>query len=168
MGYPLTELLQRGTGRSVTLLNDADAAGLAEMRYGAGRKASGVVLLLTLGTGVGSALFVAGQLVPNTELGHVYLKKQSRVAEWKAAADARKREKMTWRQYAKRLDDYLAHLDRLFSPELIIIGGGVSKRHDKIFPWLAPQLQAKTLPAALGNNAGIIGAAMAAAQNLNI
>ena len=104
-------------------LNDADAAGIAEMQFGAGRGRTGTVLLITLGTGIGSALFCDGTLVPNTELGHLYLRDQPQVAEWRAAAAARDRDALKWSQYADRLDEYLVHVERLFSPRLIILGG---------------------------------------------
>jgi polyphosphate glucokinase len=120
------------------------------------------VLLLTLGTGIGSALFVDGRLVPNTELGNLYLQSKPKVAEHYAAANARKRDELKWKQWAERLDEYLDHVERLFTPRLIIIGGGVSKRSEKFLPELT--VKARIIPARLRNEAGIIGAAVAAAE----
>lgn len=163
VGWPVAARLAGLTGRAVTLLNDADAAGLAEMRFGAGRGEPGVVLVLTLGTGIGSALFVDGRLAPNFELGHLYLPGHERVAEWSVAASARTREGLKWRQYASRLDEYLHHLERLFTPRLFILGGGISRKADRFLPQLT--VRARVVAAALGNHAGIIGAAVAAASS---
>jgi polyphosphate glucokinase len=162
IGYPGAEALQQQLGLPVTLLNDADAAGLAEMRFGAGRGRQGVVLVLTLGTGIGSALFVNGRLVPNTELGHLYLRGRRRDAEYHAAVSARRRENLSWRQWAGRLDQYLQHVEFIFSPHFIILGGGASKKHEKFVPRL--HVRATVVPAQLRNEAGIVGAAMAAAE----
>lgn len=158
--YPVARILGERLQRPVTMLNDADAAGIAEMRYGNGRGEKGLVLILTLGTGIGSALFMDGQLVPNTELGNLYLRKHKEVAEQYASALAREETDLTWRDYAARLDEFLRHVNRLFSPRLIIIGGGISKKHDKFIPRLT--VKARVIPAALRNRAGIIGAAVAA------
>ncbi|WP_370061251.1 polyphosphate--glucose phosphotransferase [Streptacidiphilus sp. MAP5-3] len=149
-------------GLPVAVLNDADAAGLAEVRYGAGRGRDGVVLMLTLGTGIGSALFVDGALVPNTELGHLEL--NGKDAEKHTSSAARERHDWTWAQWAERLDEYFAMVEMLFHPKLIIIGGGVSRKADKFLPLLKP-LRAEVVPAQLQNDAGIIGAAMQAAQH---
>ena len=143
-------------GRPVLMLNDADAAGLAEMRFGAGTGRSGVVITITLGTGIGTALFVDGKLVPNTELGHVEL--DGHEAEHKAAGSARDRERLSWSQYAPRVERYLGYLHRLFWPELFVIGGGVSKRADKFPPW--GSVPSEVPPAAVFNDAGIVGAAL--------
>lgn len=151
-------LLREATGQPVRLLNDADAAGVAEMQLGAGRGKGGVVMVLTFGTGIGSGLFVDGRLVPNAELGHLEL--NGREAEAWASDRAREAEDLKWRVWAERVDTYLIHLDRLFSPELFIIGGGVSKHHEKFIPRLS--LQERIVPAALRNEAGIVGAALAA------
>jgi polyphosphate glucokinase len=148
------------SGRSVRLLNDADAAGLAEMRFGSGRDEPGVVIVLTLGTGIGSALFVDQRLVPNTEFGHLYLRLHERVAEHSVAADARKREGLKWKDWAVRLDEYLHHLERLFTPRLFILGGGVSRKPERFLPRLT--VRARVEAAGLGNQAGIVGAAMVA------
>jgi polyphosphate glucokinase len=142
------------------MVNDADAAGIAEMRFGAGRGKSGVVMILTLGTGIGSALFVDGELVPNTELGHVYLRGQEHDAENQASDRIRSDQKLGWKAWARQLDEYLQHLDRLFSPGTFILGGGVSKKHEKFIPHLT--VETSVVPAQLRNEAGIVGAAMAA------
>ncbi|MEU7024887.1 polyphosphate--glucose phosphotransferase [Streptomyces sp. NPDC046203] len=147
-------------GLPVTVLNDADAAGIAEMSFGAGRGRQGTVILLTLGTGIGSAVFRDGVLVPNTELGHLELKGHD--AEKRASSKAREDEDLTWEHWAtRRLQKYLAHVEMLFSPELFIIGGGVSRKADKFLP-LIEGIDAEIIPAQLQNNAGIVGAAMAA------
>jgi polyphosphate glucokinase len=160
IGYPVARHLARLIGRSVTLLNDADAAGIAEMRYGAGRGHAGTVLILTLGTGIGSALFVDGTLVPNSELGKLYLKGHSDVAEQYAAASVREREGLEWDVWGRRVNDYLHYVHWLFSPTLIILGGGASRRFDKFAGAL--DVPTEVVPALLLNNAGIAGAALAA------
>jgi polyphosphate glucokinase len=142
----------------VTVLNDADAAGLAEMRFGAGKGVPGTVLLLTLGTGIGSALFIDGILVPNTEFGHIQIRGKD--AEKRASEHAREERDLSWGDWAGRVDEYLEQMEGLLSPGLIIIGGGVSRKSDKFLPFLT-RLRAKVVPAALHNDAGIIGAAMA-------
>jgi polyphosphate glucokinase len=150
------------TGCPVTVLNDADAAGIAEVTFGAGQGRSGVVLVLTFGTGIGSALFVDGRLVPNTELGHLEL--HGKEAEHRASAHVREVKELSWEKWAERVGDYLRHVDFLFSPGLIIIGGGVSKKSDKFLP-LIDGVRASVVPAALLNDAGIIGAALAASHS---
>ncbi|MEU3406675.1 polyphosphate--glucose phosphotransferase [Streptomyces sp. NPDC006670] len=150
-------------GRPVTVLNDADAAGVAEMTYGAGRGVPGTVLLLTLGTGIGSALFRDGRLVPNTELGHLELKGHD--AETRASVKAKEDGDLSWERWAHRLDKYLAHVEMLFSPDLFILGGGVSRKPEKFVP-LLKNVRARIVPAKLQNNAGIVGAAMAARDGL--
>ncbi|MFF6773584.1 polyphosphate--glucose phosphotransferase [Streptomyces sp. NPDC012637] len=150
---------ERLGGLPVTVLNDADAAGVAEMTFGAGRGRKGTVILLTLGTGIGSAVFVDGKLLPNTELGHLELKGHD--AEKRASSKAREDEELSWEHWAtRRLQKYLAHVEMLFSPELFIIGGGVSRKADKFLP-LIEGIRAEIVPAQLQNNAGIVGAAMA-------
>jgi polyphosphate glucokinase len=151
-------LISGATGLPTTLLNDADSAGIAEMRLGAGRGRTGVVLLLTFGTGIGSALFIDGRLVPNTELGHLIMWGGS--AERRAAASAKTAEDLSWAKWAKRVDKYLAHVERLLWPDLLIAGGGVSRTHQKWLPLL--HTRAEIVPAHFRNNAGIIGAALAA------
>ena len=155
---PAAELFAEEFGRPVTVLNDADAAGIAEVRYGAGRGHSGVVLMLTLGTGIGSALFLDGRLVPNTELGHLEL--HGKDAEERASDRARSDEDLGWHAWAKRLEEYLRHMELLLRPDLIIIGGGVSKKAEHYLPHV--HLSTPIVPATLQNNAGIIGAALAA------
>lgn len=159
--YPAATEFQRALTRGVTVVNDADAAGIAEMRYGAGRGQLGTVLLLTLGTGVGSALFVDGVLVPNTELGHMEIR--GRDAERRSAAAARVRRGLSWKAWATDLDEHLIAIDRLFSPRLFILGGGVSKNPDKFIPFLT--VRVPVVPAQLRNDAGIIGSAMFAAEH---
>ncbi|MEU9028466.1 polyphosphate--glucose phosphotransferase [Streptomyces sp. NPDC048383] len=152
-------LSSRLGGRKVTVLNDADAAGIAEITYGAGRDVSGTVILLTLGTGIGSAVFRDGLLVPNTELGHLELKGHD--AETRASVKAKEDEDLSWPHWARRLERYLAHVEMLFSPDLFILGGGVSRKPEKFVP-LIEGIRAEIVPAKLQNDAGIVGAAMAA------
>jgi polyphosphate glucokinase len=140
------------------MMNDADAAGLAEMKFGAGRGQPGTVIMLTLGTGIGTAIFYQGKLLPNTEFGHLEMKGQD--AEWRASDAARQREDLSWKKYAKRLNKYLAALQKLFWPDLFIIGGGISKQHDKYLPLLTANVP--IVPAQFLNEAGIVGAALAA------
>lgn len=142
----------------VIVLNDADAAGIAEMDFGAGKGVMGTVAILTFGTGIGSAFFIDGKLFPNTEFGHMQIRGKD--AEHRASAKIKTDKDLTWKQWAKRVNEFLAEIDKLFSPDLIIVGGGVSKRFDKFAEDL--QSQAKIVPARYFNDAGIIGAAMAA------
>lgn len=151
-------LLQEKTGCPALILNDADAAGLAEMQFGAGKGHKGVVIMLTFGTGIGSAIFVNGILVPNTEFGHMEM--SGKDAEHRAASRVRKDENLSWKKWAKRVDEFLKRMEDLFSPDLFIVGGGVSKKHDKFFPYL--DVEVEIVPAQLRNEAGIIGAALAA------
>ncbi|MDH3755628.1 MAG: ROK family protein [Acidimicrobiia bacterium] len=159
LGVDAAALFSESVGQPVRMLNDADAAGLAEIGYGAGVDRDGVVLVLTVGTGIGSALFVDGVLVPNTELGHLQLDGHTDVEDW-AAASARDRESLGWRDWAPRLDRYLEHVCFLFSPDLVILGGGASKRFEKFADLLRPHTE--IVAATLRNRAGIVGAAMAA------
>lgn len=145
-------------GGPVTLLNDADAAGLAEIALGAGRGVEGVVLVVTLGTGIGSALFVDGRLVPNTELGHLTIDGVD-CCPWASAA-ARVQENLSWAQWVSRLQDYLAYAESLLWPDLVIIGGGISADADQFLPLL--QIEAPVVRARMGNDSGIIGAAFEA------
>ncbi|MBB5235252.1 polyphosphate--glucose phosphotransferase [Deinococcus budaensis] len=162
IGLDADALFTEATGREVHLINDADAAGVAEARFGAGAGVPGVVLVLTFGTGIGSALIHDGQLVPNTELGHLWLKGDRHAESW-ASDRARERDDLNWKQWSKRAGTYLQHLELLFSPDLFVIGGGVSKRADKWGPHLQPE-RTKLVPATLQNDAGIVGAAMMAAR----
>ncbi|MFF1453634.1 polyphosphate--glucose phosphotransferase [Streptomyces sp. NPDC058274] len=154
-------LSDRLGGHAVTVLNDADAAGVAEMQFGQGRDRQGTVILLTFGTGIGSALFVDGALVPNTELGHLEL--HGHDAEKRASTKAKEDHDLTWEHWASRVQKYLAHVEMLFSPDLFIIGGGVSRKSQKFLP-LIEGIKADIVPAGLQNNAGIVGAAMRAAK----
>lgn len=158
IGIDGPRLFAETAGGRVGLLNDADAAGLAEMRFGAGRDRQGTVLLVTVGTGLGTALFRNGRLLPNTELGHLLLR--GKVAEKYASAAVREQRGLSYRQWAKRFDLYLHRLEELFWPDLFIIGGGISKHHEKFLPHLT--VATETLPAELRNDAGIVGAALAA------
>jgi len=155
------KLFSEATGCPVSLVNDADAAGLAEIRFGAGRDVPGKVLLLTLGTGVGSALFYDGRLCPNMELGHLPIKGKS--AEYFVSSAARKRRDLSWKKWGKELSAYLQTLEEILWPELIIIGGGVSAKHDKFFEHI--DTRAKLVPAESLNEAGIAGAALWAAES---
>ncbi|MFF5363575.1 polyphosphate--glucose phosphotransferase [Streptomyces scabiei] len=154
-------LSERIGGLPVTVVNDADAAGVAEVQFGAGRDRQGTVILLTFGTGIGSAVFSDGVLVPNTELGHLEL--HGHDAETRASTKAKEDHELTWEHWAKRVTKYLAHVEMLFSPELFIIGGGVSRKSAK-FLHLIEGIRAEIVPAQLQNNAGIVGAAMRAAK----
>lgn len=158
LGCEPERLFQEATGCPVAVLNDADAAGYAEMRFGAGQGRQGVVLIITLGTGIGTALFIDGQLVPNTELGHIEIR--GKEAEARAAASARERKDWSWKKWARRVDEYLWHMNSYFWPDLIIIGGGVSKKADKFLPLLT--VETEVVVAHMENEAGIVGAALAA------
>ncbi|HEY2312813.1 MAG TPA: ROK family protein [Streptosporangiaceae bacterium] len=159
IGVDAAKLFGAETKLPVTVLNDADAAGIAEMRFGVGKAVTGTVLLLTLGTGIGSALFFNGTLVPNTEFGHIQVRGKD--AEKRASEHVREEHGLSWGDWAGRVDEYLEHMEALLSPGLIIIGGGVSRKSDKFLPFLTG-LRAKVMPAMLHNDAGIVGAAMAA------
>jgi polyphosphate glucokinase len=152
------EMLQEKIGCPVLFLNDADAAGIAEMEFGAGRGHNGVVIMLTLGTGIGSAIFVNGQLVPNTEIGHIEVRGKD--AEDRASDRIRKEKDLNWQKWATRVNEFLGRIESLFSPDLFIIGGGVSKKHKKFLHLL--HTQAELVPAQMLNEAGMIGAAWAA------
>ncbi len=162
VGAPARELMKRSLGRPVLVLNDADAAGLAEMRFGAGAGEQGIVLMLTVGTGIGSALFVGGQLVPNLELGHLQFR--NRDAETIVSAAARERRRSGWKRWARDFNSYLAMLERYFWPDLIIVGGGLSKEAGRYLPLLRTRCRLSV--ARYLNIAGIIGAALAAAEGV--
>ena len=157
IGFGIQGRLEQDLGTPVRVINDGDAAGLAEMRWGAGRAVEGVVLMLTLGTGIGTSLFVEGRLVPNTELGHIEIRGND--AEHHASDRARKRDDLSWKEYAKRLDEYLHKIEDLLWPDLIVVGGGISKKSEKFFPHLTART--KIVPAEMLNEAGIAGAALA-------
>ena len=161
IGTNINLLINEVTGCRTYALNDADAAGMAEMAFGAGCNANrGVVSVITLGTGIGTALFNDGQLVPNTEFGHMKIRDKD--AETRASDAARQRKEMTWKKYGARLSEYLTEVENLFWPDLFIIGGGVSKKADEFFPML--KIRTKIVPAQLLNQAGIVGAAVYASQ----
>jgi polyphosphate glucokinase len=159
-GLAARELFAEECGVPVTLLNDADAAGLAEMTHGAGRGHQGVVLLVTLGTGIGSALFTDGRLVSNTEFGHIEIRGKD--GEARASAHAREVHQWSYQKWAVRLEEYLRRVEDLVWPSLIIVGGGVSRHADQFLPYLE-EVRTPVVPAELHNAAGIVGAAMAAA-----
>lgn len=157
-GYDLAGELRTQLGAPrVAIGNDADAAGLAEFRFGAGQGVAGTVMVITLGTGIGSAIFRDGVLLPDTELGH--LEMGGKAAEKRAAASVRTAKRLSWKKWAKRLNDYLVHAEYLLGVDLFIIGGGVSKKPEKFFPYLQG-VGCRVEAARLGNAAGIIGAAM--------
>ena len=163
IGHGAASLFGQATGNPVRVLNDADAAGVAEMKFGAGVGRNGTVLMLTFGTGIGSALFIKGILVPNTEFGHIEIR--GRDAESRASERAKELHDLSWGKWAGRVDEYLQHIEALLSPSLIIVGGGISKQSDKWVPRLTG-IRAKIVPAALLNDAGIVGAAMATSSDL--
>ena len=160
IGAAAADVFGSRLNQAVTVLNDADAAGLAEMRFGAGRDRKGVVIMITLGTGIGSGMFIDGALVPNTELGHIQI--DGKDAERIAADSVRLRKDLSWKDYAKRVQLYIRTLDALLWPDLVIIGGGASKKAEKFLPMI--DVRPEVVPAALQNEAGIVGAALAAAE----
>jgi len=157
IGENAEQLFSGATGSRVTVLNDADAAGLAEIRFGQGKDFNGVVLVITVGSGIGTAIFTNGVLLPNTELGHVHYK--DKLAEHWASDAVRKDEDLSWKKWAKRFDKYLHYMEKLFYPELIILGGGVSKKFERFEEYLK-RVETRVVPAQLQNHAGIIGAAL--------
>jgi polyphosphate glucokinase len=157
VGLDTRALFTKAAGVPVSLINDADAAGLAEMKFGAGAGQQGTVLMLTFGTGIGSALFRDGILVPNTEFGHIEIR--GRDAEKRASERAKELHDLSWGKWAGRVDEYLRHVEALTAPDLIIIGGGISRKADKFLPLLT-SLRATVVPAAMQNDAGIVGAAL--------
>ena len=157
---PAAQMFTERLGKPVSVLNDADAAGVAEVAFGAGRDQRGLIMMLTFGTGIGSALFLDGKLIPNTEFGHLEL--DGHDAETRAADRVREQGDLSWEKWAGRVQDYLRHVEMLLSPRLFIIGGGVSKKADKFFPLI--DIRTPMVPATLLNNAGIIGAAVTAEQ----
>lgn len=159
IGCNIGERLHGALGRPVIVLNDADAAGIAEMRYGAGRDHAGTVVMLTLGTGIGSAVFVGGMLVPNTEFGHIMIR--GKEAEARASAQVRVLRELSWARWSARLSEVLQTIEALLWPDLFIIGGGVSRKADRFIPLL--ECRTPVVPAGLGNDAGVVGAALAAA-----
>jgi polyphosphate glucokinase len=162
IGLDADRLFESILNRKVHVVNDADAAGYAEIKYGAGKRRDGLVIMTTLGTGIGSAIFMNGKLVPNAELGHLEIDGVD--YETMASFAAKERENLSWESWADRLQKYYSTLERLFSPDLIIVGGGVSKEHANFLPLL--KLRAEILPAVKRNNAGILGAAALANKHL--
>ena len=163
IGLPISDYFSRGTGNRFFTANDADVAGLAEMRFGAGQGHSGVVLIVTIGTGLGTALFSNGQLLPNTELGHVFLE-NGQEAERYASEAVRITKELKWKDWGKRLDMYLCTMEFLLWPDLIVLGGGVSAKLEKFGPLLTTK--APVVAASFLNQAGIVGAALFAEQAL--
>ena len=158
IGTDAQALISKATGNPTIVLNDADAAGIAEMQFGAGKGRDGLVIIVTLGTGIGTAFFMNGVLIPNTEFGHVQIRGKD--AEHRASDKVRQDKGYSWKKWGKRLTEYFQHMEFLFSPDLFIIGGGVSKKSDKYFPYI--DCPTEMVPAQLLNRAGIVGAAMAA------
>lgn len=156
VGVDINKLLTEQTGRTVHVVNDADAAGLAEAEFGAAKGVNGLVIATTLGTGIGTALIMDGTLVPNTELGHLLLEDKGD-AEKYAADSARTRKGLDWKKWGKRLTKYYRMMEMYFSPDIFVVGGGVSKKHEKFFPYI--QINTPMVPASLLNDAGIVGAA---------
>lgn len=149
-------LIEKKTKCKTNLMNDADAAGLAEIQFGAGRDVKGIILMVTIGTGIGTALFLDGNLIPNTELGHIEIRGKD--AETRATEKVRQEKQLSWKKWGKRLDEYLDSLERLLWPDLIIVGGGASNHYTQFAPYLT--VNAKVVPAQMLNEAGIIGAAL--------
>ncbi len=160
IGTNFEEVLSEKTGMPVLTLNDADAAGIAEMRFGAGKGENGLVMIITIGSGLGSSLFMDGKLIPNTELGHLYL--NDMVAEHYASSSAKKRENLDYDVWGARFNEYLVHVNRLFSPDLFILGGGISRKFDRFEAMLDKSLN--VVPAELRNRAGTVGAAIYAKE----
>jgi polyphosphate glucokinase len=158
IGTDARAAFEEATGCTFTITNDADCAGVAEMQFGAGAGRMGVVIVATLGTGIGTAVFHDGKLLPNTELGHIEIRGKD--AEDRAADSVREAKKLDWKQWAKRVDEYLDQLESLMWPDLVIIGGGVSKKGEKFIPLLTPRCE--VVAAKLLNEAGIVGAALTA------
>ena len=162
IGLDAAALFAKATGNPVRVLNDVDAAGVAEMTFGAGVDEQGTVLMVTFGTGIGSALFVKGILVPNTEFGHIEIR--GRDAEDRASERAKQLHDLSWSKWAEHVGEYLQHIEALLSPDLIILGGGISRQSEKWVPRLTG-IRARIVPAAMLNEAGIVGAAMATASD---
>lgn len=164
IGKNVEKLFSKASGCPVKVINDADAAGVAAMRFGAGKNVPGTVLLLTIGTGIGSALFIDGKLVPNTEFGHLYFKNM--IAEHYAANSVRKNEDLSWEQWGMRFNEFLLHIDRILSPDLVILSGGASKYFDEFKHTITTDTE--IVPSSMLNDAGTVGAAVYAWETLNI
>ena len=165
IGTNAAKMFSTAIGGEVTVVNDADAAGVAEMTFGVGKDRQGLVIMITLGTGIGSALFIDSELVPNTELGHLKMGKHD--AERVAADSVRELDGLSWKDWSKRVEEYLLMVEALFTPDLFVIGGGVSKKADKFFPHLG-KVQTEVVAAQLLNEAGIVGAALAHVQRAGV
>ncbi len=164
IGVNAEQLFCDVTGNAVQVINDADAAGMAEMEFGAGKgHKKGVVVLLTIGTGIGSAIFVDGRLLPNSEFGHLQIRGKD--AEKRASGAARQKKNLSWEDWSKRLQEFLSEMEKLLAPDVFILGGGVSKQADRFFPYL--KTNARLIPAQFLNQAGIIGAAIYADQKIS-
>lgn len=163
IGTNAAQLFSKATGCDVVVLNDADVAGVAEIGFGVGKKVKGIIILITIGTGLGSAIFLDGKLLPNTEFGHVYLKGHEAVAEKYASNSARKKEDLKYEDWAIRFKDYLEHLQFLFTPDLFILGGGASKKYKK-YDQILETIRTPIATAEMLNEAGIIGAALCAVK----
>ena len=157
IGFEAEAFFEKGLGRDIHFANDADVAGIAEERYGAAKGVDGLTILTTLGTGIGSAMIYDGVLIPNSELGHVHRAKHGKDAEAYAAYSAMERDELSWKKWAARLQWYYSHIEFLFSPDLFVVGGGVSKHSEQFLPLL--DIRTPIVPAVHRNNAGIIGAA---------
>jgi polyphosphate glucokinase len=153
--FDAEKLFEKALGRDIRFVNDADAAGVGEVRYGAAKNVGGLVIMTTLGTGIGSALIYDGVLIPNAELGHIEI--DGRDAERRASYSAKERARLNWKNWARRLQKYYGTLEFLLSPDLFVVGGGVSKSYEEFLPLL--KLHTRIVPATLRNNAGILGAA---------
>ena len=160
IGTDGASLFHEKTGCPVTLINDADAAGLAEMAFGAGQGNEGVVIMVTLGTGIGVSIFTGRVLLPNAEVGHIEI--DGKDAEFLASDRIRQKKDLSWKQWGRRVNIYLRRPEALFSPDLFIIAGGANKKHEKFFPEI--EIRASIVPARLLNQAGIVGAALAARE----
>lgn len=163
IGTNAGDLFTQHIGGPVAVVNDADAAGIAEMRFGAGKDRKGVIIMVTLGTGIGSAVFLDGKLLPNTEFGHLRIRGKD--AEKRASEKVHEDKELSWKQWAKRVSEFLAEMEKLFSPDLFIIGGGVSKKAEKFLPLLTTKTEVIIVPAQMQNEAGIIGAAYLASEH---
>lgn len=164
MGVNVEKLLEEKTGLDFTVVNDADAAGYASMNYGIGKGAEGLVIMITIGTGLGSGAFFDGKLIPNFELGQIPYKKHKKIERW-AAGSAKDREKLSYKKWGKRFNKFLQYVELIVSPDLILLGGGASKDFDEFKDYL--KTETPVMPAQLQNHAGIIGAAAAAMYKLS-
>lgn len=162
-GFDAATFFTAKLGRPSFVMNDADAAGIAEMRFGAGRGVSGIIVLLTLGTGIGSAVFLDGKLLPNTEFGHIEIRGKD--AESRAAARIREEKDLGWQEWGEKVGEVVARLAALLNPDLFIIGGGVSRKADKFIPVVQSMVKTPIVPAQLLNAAGLVGAAAVAAES---